>query len=440
MQLFIFRSKPYIPITKKLKLKGVKWFLNGITYIYGLLRNYNHRYNYYMTLEQKHFETKYPHTEIKHKLLSNTLNGTIYVANHFTEEFLSKEFVFIDLFTGKGMFEDGTKGSPMIAFDIVESYIQKAISKNFNKFTLIFIEKDKENYGSLIDNISKKFLQEDCPFKIKVIIASNEWESYSKVIQNYLNKTSAAFIFVDPFSTELKMKQLKPLINPDKYHTILTLINISGLERILGLNSKKCIKKVCEYFDVDLKTFERLKKRKNITNAGIVRNLIKISLKNIEKDFVINLGLPRTSKGKLENADRFYLCLLTNSVGISDTFLRTYGQILGIKDKTKLPKEQRQFSLTSKILKFINKKKTASLLQITSELYDDFYSWKEASEIEIPTSSNLTKAINFLIENGKIKLKTMDFTCKRNPSKLLSKAFSSKVRQGIVIVEKVPLK
>ncbi|MFA7658523.1 MAG: three-Cys-motif partner protein TcmP [Candidatus Gastranaerophilaceae bacterium] len=393
-----------------------------------------------MTLEQKHFETKYPHTEIKHKLLSTTLNSTIYVANHFTEEFLSKEFVLIDLFAGKGMFEDGTKGSPMIALDIINNYFKIAISKNFNKFTLIFIEKNIENYASLIDNISKKILQEDCPLKIKIIIASNEWESYSKVIQNYLSKTSAAFIFVDPFSTELNMKKLKPLINPDKYHTILTLINISGLERILGLNSTKCTKKVCEYFDVDLKTIERLKKRKNITNAGIIRNLIKISLKNIEKDFIINLGLPRTSKGKLENADRFYLCLLTNSVGISDTFLRTYGQILGIKEKTKSKTEQKQFSLASKILKFINKKKIVSLLQITSELYDDFYSWKEASEKEIPTSSNLTKAVNSLIENGKIKLKTTEFTCKRNSNKLLAKTFSSKIKQETVIVEKVPLK
>jgi len=386
------------------------------------------------SLPQKHFETKYPHTEIKHKLLSNTLSSSIYIANHFTEEFLSKEFVLIDLFAGRGIFDDGTKGSPMIALEAINNYMQKAVRRNFNKFTLIFIEKDKENYKNLISNIAKEFKKENTQCKVEVIIAADEWENYSAVIKNYLDKTSAAFIFVDPFSTELKIDKLKSLINPDKYHSLLILINLSGLERTLGHKNEKSLQKICEYFDADAETIRNLEGGKNLTNADIIRDLIKLSLKDVEKDFVINLGLPRTSKGKLENADRFYLCLLTNSVGISDTFLKTYAQILNSKEQKNT---EQAFHLSSKILTLMNKKTTASLLEITSCLYDDFYSWKNATEKEIPTSSNLCRAVNSLIQDRKIKLKTTEFTGKFNPHKLLAVAFSSKIRQEKVIVEKV---
>ncbi|MDR1168947.1 MAG: three-Cys-motif partner protein TcmP [Heliobacteriaceae bacterium] len=308
-------------------------------------------------LPQKHFETKFPHTEIKHKLLSNTLNSSIYITNHFTEEFLSKEFVLVDLFAGAGAFDDGTKGSPIIALETITNYMKKAVNRNFNKFTLIFIEKDKENHKSLIKNIAKKIKKEDSQCKMEIIIAADDWEHYNTAIQNYLDKTQAAFVFVDPFSTELKIDKLKTLIHPNKYHSMLILINLSGLERTLGHKNEKSLQKICDYFDVDEETIRKLEET-----------------------------------GNLKKSD---------------------------------------------VLEITNERSKASLLAITSCLYDDFYSWKNATEKEVPTSSNLCRAVNSLISDGKIKLCTTEFTRKPNSNMLLAEAFSSKARQEKVVVERV---
>jgi mRNA degradation ribonuclease J1/J2 len=45
-----------------------------------------------------------------------------------------------------------------------------------------------------------------------------------------------------------------------------------------------------------------------------------------------------------------------------------------------------------------------SLLTLFTKLYNDFYSWKDASPNEIPTSKNIKTAINNLIEQNYLKI------------------------------------
>lgn len=63
----------------------------------------------------KHFNnSKKKHTKIKHYLFKNILTKSISIANNLSNNKPSS-FVFIDLFSGAGIFEDNTYGSPMIA-------------------------------------------------------------------------------------------------------------------------------------------------------------------------------------------------------------------------------------------------------------------------------------------------------------------------------------
>ena len=127
------------------------------------------------------------------------------------------------------------------------------------------------------------------------------------------------------------------------------------------------------------------------------------TFENLNKDFVINVAIPTTKSGKLENSDRFYLTLITNSIGVADKFLNCYAKLLGTKKKLsdtgqlslldQFP-EYKYFKLNQKIIEMFKKSNKIQLLALFKKLYNDFYSWKKAHKDEIPTSSNILKVIN----------------------------------------------
>ena len=85
--------------------------------------------------------------------------------------------------------------------------------------------------------------------------------------------------------------------------------------------------------------------------------------------------------------------------------------------------------MTQKI-KEITQNKTISLLNLFSKLYNDFYSWKDASPNEIPTSKNIKTAINNLVEQNNIEIictgGNKDNYLTVDGKKLKSNAFSKK--------------
>ncbi|MCD7779743.1 MAG: three-Cys-motif partner protein TcmP, partial [Candidatus Gastranaerophilales bacterium] len=371
---------------------------------------------------QEHFEVQNKHTELKHNLLQNTLNTAIGIANHFAAKIPSATYTFVDLFAGKGMFNDGTKGSPVIALEVLTNYLKSHLIKNFKQLKIIAIEKDENNQSELEQNIKNIMNSDSVANQIQFYTTNGDWQNYSKTIKSHLKTSNSGFIFADPFSTQLNMQNLKSLFKDVKYHDVLILINNNALERVLGLDDTKSLNIICKYFDVDEDFVLKLKKT-NLSNAAVIRHLIKKSLEGIDKDIVINIALPRTRSGKIENGDRFYLCLLTSSVGVADSYLKTYAEI---KDNKEIQNNNGQKSLfqgnveyeyfnlcetTIKTLTKINK--SISLYNLVSILYDDFFSWKDANSKEIPTSINLRTSLNILLENRELDVLPNDFIDKR---------------------------
>lgn len=388
-------------------------------------------------IESKHFKEQKKHTELKHNLLKNTLNTTIGIANHFVVNFSQPIFTYVDLFAGKGMFEDGTKGSPVIALDVLCNYLHSNVNKNFDKLKIIAIEKNKENQNILENNIQNIMVKDEVANQIEFYTTSGDWQEYSNIIRCHLKNSNSGLIFADPFSTELNIQNLKRLIKDIRYHDVLILINNNALERVLGLNDDESLKKIGEYFDVNIEFVKNLKNT-NLSNAAIVRHLIKKSLENIDKDFVINIALPRTRNGKIENGDRFYLCLLTSSVGVSDSYLKTYAEIKDTKEvstnngQVNLFQgyvEYEYFNLCETIKSIVETRLSLSLYELVSILYDDFFSWKDANSKEIPTSINLRNSLNILLEKKMIDISSCNFIDKRCKikKKLTADAFSSKL-------------
>ncbi len=381
---------------------------------------------------QEHFIDKRKHTEIKHSIFSRILKASLSIANRIT--YKNKIYTCIDLYAGRGTFDDGAEGSPILAFKAIKDHLSLEKNKNvFEEIRLVATEKNQHNAENLKNALIELNNKADLQQKVKIFVGENPWESYNDELKGLLQKSQWGFIFADPFSTELKLGNLKEFIKTNiHFKDILLLINVNAFERILGLPNSNLI--IADYFDVDVDLINDLRVQQDIKNIEIIQYLIHKTFASLDKDFVINIALPGTRDNKLENSDRFYLTLITGAVGVADEFLKVYAELLGDKEKQNncgqlsffnYCNEFSCFSLSNKIETILVKRKQSSLFDLLTELYGLFYSWKKARENEIPTRKNIQNAINILASQNKIKFNSNDFLYK-NDNKILMEAFKKK--------------
>ena len=392
---------------------------------------------------QEHFEKEPPHTAIKHRLFKSVFDSCISISSSFNNKNNEKrKFVYLDLYAGCGKFNDENLGSPLIALHTSKSQLESS-SNNISKIEMVLSEQDPENAQNLIENVNEYIKNNALNNQIYPLILTDAWENCIQRFKDALKNSEWGMIFADPFSVELKLSDLKNLIELNsKLKDVLILINTNAHERVLGRDDDESLLKIADYFGIELKMLRLLKQQvkdvEKLNNAVVVRRLIKRAFKDIEKDFVINVAITRSKEGYLENADRFYLCLLTSSIGVANSFLETYSSLLNEK------KEQNTsgqislfdnciditfFELTQKI-KEITQNKTISLLNLFTKLYNDFYSWKDASPNEIPTSKNIKTAINNLVDQKYLQIVCTGENKEKyltvNGDKLKSNAFQKK--------------
>lgn len=392
---------------------------------------------------QEHFEKEPPHTAIKHRLFKSVFDSCISISSSFNNRNNEKrKFVYLDLYAGCGKFNDENLGSPLIALHTSKSQLESS-SNNISKIEMVLSEQDPENAQNLIENVNEYIKNNALNNQIYPLILTDAWENCIQRFKDALKNSEWGMIFADPFSVELKLSDLKNLIELNsKLKDVLILINTNAHERVLGRDDDESLLKIADYFGIELKMLRLLKQQvkdvEKLNNAVVVRRLIKRAFKDIEKDFVINVAITRSKEGYLENADRFYLCLLTSSIGVANSFLETYSSLLNEK------KEQNTsgqislfdnciditfFELTQKI-KEITQNKTISLLNLFTKLYNDFYSWKDASPNEIPTSKNIKTAINNLVDQKYLQIVCTGENKEKyltvNGDKLKSNAFQKK--------------
>lgn len=392
----------------------------------------------------EHFIDKRKHTEIKHTIFSKVLKVSLSIANGMTKrnKKYDKKYTYIDLYAGRGTFDDGSEGSPLLAFNAIEE--QFNLTDNiFQEIMLVATEENPNNVEILKNKLVNLHSKTNLGDKLKILVGENTWESYDKQLRSLLQKSQWCFIFADPFSTELKLGNLKELIKTNSfYKDILLLINLNALERLFGTNNENNLNIIAEYFDVDIKEIIDLKFQQDISNVQKIQYLIHKTFTNLNKDYVINIALPRTKSknNELENSDRFYLTLITGAVGVADEFLKIYAELLGDKNCNRGQlslfssyNDIVYFNLIEKIKDIVNAKKQVSLFDIVIELYGYFYSWKKANEKEIPTKKNIQNAINVLSMQNIIDFKSKAFLYK-NEKKITLEALDKKENQKQVII------
>lgn len=201
---------------------------------------------------QNFFAEKKEWSKIKDSILG------CYLKPYFTKiQYTKKEIVYIDGFAGKGIFDDGSLGSPLIAYNIA-----KEVNNDLN-IKFYFIEnKFFKELGNNVRNLND----------VKVITGNYE-DNIVELIKNNVNKN--LFVYIDPFGIKnLNFSYLKKLNESSLY----------SAEFLMNLNSFGFIREGCRLLKADFTDFEvdhffkiYLDETKEFKESNNVENMIKIA-------------------------------------------------------------------------------------------------------------------------------------------------------------------
>ncbi len=133
------------------------------------------------------------HTRVKHILLQKYLDAWIPILGK-----RNSRICYFDGFAGRGEYDDGTLGSPIIALTVADRFAQY-----YGELLLVFIEKDKDNFENL-----DKVLEREKPtirnlHKMRIIKENDEFTNAIGGMFESLEKNRStlipSFFFVDPF-------------------------------------------------------------------------------------------------------------------------------------------------------------------------------------------------------------------------------------------------
>ena len=162
-----------------------------------------------MRKESEFFSGKRPWSKIKDQVIEDYL---IPYLNKVSK--LKKKIIIVDAFAGPGIFEDGTKGSPLIICETAD----KIVTDNY---IAIFVNSDKSCYEKLNNNISE------------YINKNSAISTYGQVkdLLPYLEKIiedSTLLIYLDPFGLKgCDFLLLEPYLGRDKRFSTEIIINLS---------------------------------------------------------------------------------------------------------------------------------------------------------------------------------------------------------------------
>ncbi len=167
------------------------------------------------------------------------------------------EVVYIDGFAGKGKFDDGTPGSPLLVKEKV--YQAKANSKFNTKITPYFVEYEHADIlRSNLCDVSMNVVQGDYRTEVPKILKSN--------------LTKNIFLYVDPFGIKYLDFSIFSQLTPRKYNSVELLLNFNSFGflregcRLLKLNMEHIDDELPE-FTIDSNDFKN-----DIANMNRIAN------------------------------------------------------------------------------------------------------------------------------------------------------------------------
>lgn len=164
-----------------------------------------------MTINKTDFFTKKrPWSKTKDELLSS------YLPQYFAKILhTAKEVVYIDCFAGKGKFDDGSNGSPIIALGLRDDALKHCRLPNHKNIKAFFIELEHGN--ELKNNLTG--------FSDVFVLDGKYEDNILKCLANTENKN--VFLYLDPYGIKALNFSLLSKIARTKNNSIEMLINLN---------------------------------------------------------------------------------------------------------------------------------------------------------------------------------------------------------------------
>jgi len=154
-----------------------------------------------------------------------------------------REIILADLFAGEGIYKDGEKGSPIIAFEAISRHLK---SEKENKKILFLINDPEKSIIEpekfKVERVEEWINRGEYPPDLKIKYSKHNFEKLMPAILNDLRQMHSndrALLFIDPWGyKEIRPNDIKQLISNEKVE-ILLFLPISFMYRF----SKTAIKK-----------------------------------------------------------------------------------------------------------------------------------------------------------------------------------------------------
>lgn len=340
---------------------------------------------------------KDPHSAIKHKIYESTLMAALSIANVFKKDY--ERFLLVDLYAGKGIFEDGSAGSPLIALAVYEKSYSTIREMPVD---FIFIEKDKDSCQTLSSAIEKHQNQMNIPEKINIDIQQGDWSLFKEDLQRKIHKAEWGFIFADPFANEIDMNVFADILKENYRKDVMIFINLISIKRQAGHKIAK--KKIADFLDISEDDLDRLTGKKYHQEF---LDKIKQAFRLEDKHYNLFAALP-TSRNKngnnnLVNGDYFCLSCSTNSIGVANAFLESYAQEKSINTNIETGLFGSQ-EIENRIEAFLLKNDKQTFHNIFAYTMEEFLNWRGKTPKEVPTSTNILDVINDMIGSSKVEV------------------------------------
>lgn len=189
-----------------------------------------------MTAHDNFFQHKRAWSKIKDELLS------CYLMPYFMKILKTgRDVLYIDGFAGQGKFDDGTKGSPLIAIDIMDAIMDNSHYKRNAGIRGYFIEQGMY-VQTLEKNVYDSYEQckNKCFFEVQVVAG----DFNSKVIEIVSsNRNSSVFLYLDPYG----YKSL-----PFSLNIKLAKLELPSFEMLINFNSFGFFRVACKAMKVQI--------------------------------------------------------------------------------------------------------------------------------------------------------------------------------------------
>ncbi len=165
-------------------------------------------------------------TQFKHELLKNYLKAWFPIL----AQSRNRRIIFLDGFAGPGIYQGGEPGSPIIALKTLIKHSVFPQSEQ-TEFIFIFVEKDKERF-SILENEVKKFWEKQTNGQPDNVIIKTLNASLKKTATEIIcelnkqkNQQAPIFAFLDPFGwSDLSMNLIGKLVAANKGEVLINFM------------------------------------------------------------------------------------------------------------------------------------------------------------------------------------------------------------------------